>query len=116
MAVTYGDITQVKTLLDQLTGKSLSDIEDIIEQCDSFFSCVLKIPSTFTYDDTKLKHRMLRSAVNTRAALTALTIASFNTMEEAALKLDTLYELYNDCKKFLLDPQNRGVWDGISEA
>lgn len=116
MAVAWGTAANVKVLLDNMTGKTNTQIEQIIEQCEGFFKAILKIPDTFTFDSAEKEHLLLRTAVESRAAILSLTIASHNSIEEVHVMYDMLYEMYTDAKKFLVDPQNRGVWDYVEEA
>lgn len=103
MAQEWGVEAEVRAMLDGNTGMSSANIVLVMENVEGWAKTLLKIPSTFTFDANKKPHKILRQLVNLKTALLCLTPTSFNTIEQAGLKGDILYDEYKDCLKFLME-------------
>lgn len=114
VAPSWGMSANVLALVDNMTGKTTAQIDEIIAQCEGFFSTMLKLDS-FTFTSMKVNHLYLRQCVELRAALICLTPDSMHTVRDAALKLDQLFEMYMSAIKFLIGKE-ASARDAINAA
>lgn len=107
MAVKYTTATIVRSYLKD-SGTQLSDaeIEEIISQCEAWLDMIIKMPSTgFTFNSASHGHSILRHIVSLKTALLVLasTPLSHQTLRQAGMTADILYDQYVDALKFIAD-------------
>lgn|SRR3990167_310579 len=95
--VKYTTATIVKARLNNRTSASTADIEAIIDQCEGYIDVALKIPSTFSFNASTIRHLALRRISTDLAALYVLGMSSmsFQTLGQAGLLADILWDNIN---------------------
>ena len=93
--------------MNSRTPKSVADINTFIENCEQFFSTLMKyhgfIDGTIAFNP--VKHGVLRDAVIARAALLIIidSSLSWQTLDQAQMAVDVLYQVVLGYMNILTD-------------
>lgn len=87
------------------TSLSSAEINEIIVQCEGYLDTMMKLPSTFSFSQSKSAHLTIRKAATDMAALYVLaaTPMSWQTLNQVALASDILRDSLMGSLKLLAD-------------
>ena len=114
MAVEWTDATRVRELIKSGSALTDAEIEDIIMMTEGYLKARYKIPSTFTFSESKTPHLILREAASLRAALFVLstTPLSLRSLREVYLATNVYYQMLQENMTML---DNTDVFDYVEE-